>query len=84
MHACMPACPQGLPAWCPDPLQQVTYVVLDEADRMLDLGFEPHIRTILSSTRADRQTLMFSATWPSAVQKMAGQFLVRQRQRQAL
>ena len=53
----------------------VTYVVLDEADRMLDLGFEPHIRAIVSQTRADRQTLMFSATWPPAIQKLASQFL---------
>ncbi len=56
-------------------LSGVTYVVLDEADRMLDLGFEPHIRAIVSQTRADRQTLMFSATWPPAIQKLASQFL---------
>lgn len=48
------------------------YFVLDEADRMLDLGFEPHIRAIAQQTRADRQTLMFSATWPSAIQKLVG------------
>jgi ATP-dependent RNA helicase DBP3 len=54
----------------------VTYLVLDEADRMLDLGFEPHIRTICSGVRADRQTLMFSATWPSAVQKLAAAYMV--------
>jgi DEAD/DEAH box helicase len=47
------------------------YFVLDEADRMLDLGFEPHIRAIAQQTRADRQTLMFSATWPAAIQKLA-------------
>ncbi len=57
------------------PLPQVTYAVLDEADRMLDLGFEPHIRAIMGVTRADRQTLMFSATWPTAVQKLAVAFL---------
>ncbi|GIL46598.1 hypothetical protein Vafri_3565 [Volvox africanus] len=56
-------------------LKQVTYGVLDEADRMLDLGFEPHIRAIMGLTRADRQTLMFSATWPTAVQKLAAAFL---------
>ncbi|GLC47500.1 hypothetical protein PLESTB_000847600 [Pleodorina starrii] len=56
-------------------LKQVTYAVLDEADRMLDLGFEPHIRAIMGLTRADRQTLMFSATWPTAVQKLAVAFL---------
>lgn len=42
---------------------------------MLDLGFEPHIRAIASKTRADRQTLMFSATWPSEVQKLAFDYL---------
>ncbi|EFJ51752.1 hypothetical protein VOLCADRAFT_103394 [Volvox carteri f. nagariensis] len=56
-------------------LKKVTYAVLDEADRMLDLGFEPHIRAIMGLTRADRQTLMFSATWPAAVQKLAIAFL---------
>lgn len=56
-------------------LNEVTYLVLDEADRMLDLGFEPHIRTICSHIRSDRQTLMFSATWPQAVQKLAASFL---------
>ena len=44
---------------------------------MLDLGFEPHIRAIASVTRADRQTLMFSATWPSEVQKLAMEYLAR-------
>eukprot|EP01025_Chloroclados_australasicus_P065012 TRINITY_DN878_c0_g1_i1.p1 TRINITY_DN878_c0_g1~~TRINITY_DN878_c0_g1_i1.p1 ORF type:complete len:659 (-),score=77.98 TRINITY_DN878_c0_g1_i1:125-2002(-) len=56
-------------------LKQVTYVVLDEADRMLDLGFEPAMRSIIGRTRADRQTLMFSATWPESVRKLASEFL---------
>ena len=56
-------------------LDEVSYLVLDEADRMLDLGFEPHIRTIAGSIRADRQTLMFSATWPSSIRKLASEFL---------
>lgn len=58
-----------------DRVEQVSYLVLDEADRMLDLGFEPHIRAIASKTRADRQTLMFSATWPTEVQKLALDYL---------
>ncbi|KAL4442662.1 hypothetical protein ABPG77_006656 [Micractinium sp. CCAP 211/92] len=42
---------------------------------MLDLGFEPHIRAIAGKTRADRQTLMFSATWPPVIRKLAADFL---------
>ncbi|KZW02916.1 DEAD-domain-containing protein [Exidia glandulosa HHB12029] len=56
-------------------LRRITYLVLDEADRMLDMGFEPQIRKILSQIRPDRQTLMFSATWPKDVQKLAMDFL---------
>jgi ATP-dependent RNA helicase DDX5/DBP2 len=52
-------------------LKRVTYCVLDEADRMLDMGFEPQVRKICSQCRPDRQTLMWSATWPREVQKLA-------------
>lgn len=55
-------------------LLRVTYLVLDEADRCLDMGFEPQIRKICSQIRQDRQTLMFSATWPQDVRNLAATF----------
>jgi ATP-dependent RNA helicase DDX43 len=53
----------------------VTYLVMDEADRMLDLGFEPQILKILLDIRPDRQTVMTSATWPSGVRRLATKYL---------
>ncbi|KAF9910611.1 RNA-dependent ATPase [Linnemannia zychae] len=58
-------------------IDTVSYLVLDEADRMLDTGFEEAIRSILRQTRKDRQTAMFSATWPESVRKLAHDFLDR-------
>ncbi|KAH7441865.1 hypothetical protein KP509_03G059400 [Ceratopteris richardii] len=56
-------------------LNRITYLVLDEADRMLDMGFEPQIRNIVSQIRPDRQTLLWSATWPKEVESLAKTFL---------
>ncbi|XP_040576214.1 ATP-dependent RNA helicase p62 [Lepeophtheirus salmonis] len=55
-------------------LKRCSYMVLDEADRMLDMGFEPQIRKIMRQVRPDRQLLMWSATWPSEVQSLAHDF----------
>lgn len=56
-------------------MQRATYLVLDEADRMFDLGFEPQIRSIVGQIRPDRQTLLFSATMPKRVERLAREIL---------
>ncbi|MCY0889147.1 MAG: DEAD/DEAH box helicase [Alicyclobacillaceae bacterium] len=56
-------------------LNQVRTVVLDEADEMLDMGFIEDIETILQETPATRQTLLFSATFPSEVRRLSGRYM---------
>ncbi|EAT85458.2 hypothetical protein SNOG_06807 [Parastagonospora nodorum SN15] len=51
--------------------RRITYVVLDEADRMFDMGFEPQVMKILASIRPDRQTILFSATFPKTMAALA-------------
>ncbi len=55
-------------------LDAVRYLVLDEADRMLDMGFEKEVRQILEQVPKQRQTLMFSATIPSAIEAIASRY----------
>jgi len=59
---------------CRVSLHRVTYFVLDEADRMLDLGFAGDVKRISSHVRPERHALFFSATWASQVQSMACEF----------
>lgn len=56
-------------------LNSISIVVLDEADRMFDIGFAPQIKKILSLVPKERQTLLFSATMPHEIVKMAEQFM---------
>ncbi|XP_049597993.1 probable ATP-dependent RNA helicase DDX46 isoform X4 [Syngnathus scovelli] len=58
-------------------LRRATYVVLDEADRMFDMGFEPQVMRIVDNVRPDRQTVMFSATFPRAMEALARRILSR-------
>jgi ATP-dependent RNA helicase DeaD len=55
--------------------QMLTTVILDEADEMLDMGFAEDIETILSDTNPERQTILFSATMPSRINKMVNRHL---------
>ncbi|MES2012755.1 MAG: DEAD/DEAH box helicase [Pseudomonadota bacterium] len=58
-------------------LNQVQMLVLDEADRMLDMGFMPDLKRILALLPKQRQTLMFSATFSNEIKKLADEFLTK-------
>ncbi|KAK2592842.1 pre-mRNA processing RNA-helicase [Conoideocrella luteorostrata] len=56
-------------------LRRVSYVVLDEADRMFDMGFEPQVMKIFASMRPDKQTILFSATMPRIIDSLTKKVL---------
>ena len=56
-------------------LNKISVIALDEADRMLDVGFLPQMRTIFKLAPKDRQTLLFSATMPKAISKLAAEWM---------
>lgn len=58
-------------------LHLVTYVVLDEADRMFDMGFEPQVAKIFTQVRPDRQCVLFSATFPRKMEVLAKRILCK-------
>ncbi|KAI1710101.1 DEAD/DEAH box helicase domain-containing protein [Ditylenchus destructor] len=58
-------------------LRRVTYLVMDEADRMFDMGFEPQVMKIVNNIREDRQTVLFSATFPKQMEALARKILVK-------
>lgn len=58
-------------------LDHVTALVLDEADRMLDMGFQPSVDAIVAHLRKERQTLLFSATYPDQIERLAGRIMRR-------
>ncbi|RUO25462.1 ATP-dependent RNA helicase DbpA [Aliidiomarina minuta] len=72
----------GTPGRVLDHLQQeridfseLSMLVLDEADRMLDMGFQDDLKAIISATPESRQTLLFSATYPPQIEKLAGSLM---------
>ena len=58
-------------------LQRVTYLVLDEADRMFDMGFEPQVMRVVDNCRPYKQVVLFSATFPRQMEALARRILMR-------
>ena len=56
-------------------LRRVTFLVLDEADRLFDMGFEPQVMRIVDNCRPDKQIVMFSATFPRQVKLFIQSYL---------
>ena len=54
----------------------MTFVVWDEADRLLDMGFKPQLDGIMEVIRPDKQMLMYSATWPRDVRELAAEHML--------
>ena len=57
-------------------LSNVSQLILDEADRMLDQGFERDMRRLIGLCNKQRQTSLFSATWPESIRKLASEFMM--------
>ncbi|KAK8869889.1 pre-mRNA-processing ATP-dependent RNA helicase PRP5 [Kwoniella newhampshirensis] len=58
-------------------LRRVTYIVMDEADRMFDMGFEPQVMKIVNNIRPEAQKVLFSATFPKTMESLARRILVK-------
>ena len=56
-------------------LKRCSFVVVDEGDRMMDMGFSPQLKKILSQVRPDRQVFMCTATWPSSLSEISAEYM---------